>query len=252
MTDTIVYERSDGVAVLTLNNPARHNALGREQFDAIAACLEETACSPDVRVLVLTGAGEKTFCAGASLSELGEGALQDASFQQMASGFARLDIPTICALNGSVFGGGVELALSCDFRIGVEGSRMRVPAAALGLCYPLEGMQRFVDVLGVQLAKRLLVASEEFGAREMLDIGFLDQLVTRDELRRVAMARAQHLARLAPLAVRSMKRLLQGARGAMIDAALAGELSRRCIESADLQEGLAAKRDKREPHFQGK
>lgn len=252
MSDTIVYERSDGIAVLTLNNPARHNALGREQFEAIAVCLDETRRSQDVRVLVLTGAGEKTFCAGASLSELGEGALRDASFQEMASGFSQLDVPTICALNGSVFGGGVELALSCDFRIGVEGSRMRVPAAALGLCYPREGMQRFVDVLGVQLAKRLLVASEEFGAREMLGMGFLDQLVTRDELQRVTMARAQHVAGLAPLAVQSMKRLLQGASGATIDAGLADELSQRCIESADLQEGLAAKREKRDPHFQGR
>ncbi len=128
---------------------------------------------------------------------------------------------------------------------------MRVPAAALGLCYPLAGMQRFVDVLGVQLSKRILVASEEFGAREMLEMGLLDQLVTRDELPRVAMARARHIAGLAPLSVRSMKRLLQGASSGKLDAQLADELSELCIASSDLQEGLAAKREKRDPRFRG-
>jgi len=251
MTDTIAFERRGEIVVLTLNNPARHNALGREQFQAIEDYVAQVQSDSSVRVLVLTGAGEKTFCAGASLSELGEGALQDASFQAMATTIARLEIPTICALNGSVFGGGVELALACDFRIGVEGSRMRVPAAALGLCYPLEGMQRFVDVLGVQLSKRLLVAAEEFGAPEMLAIGFLDQLVTCVELQRVAMARAEHMASLAPLSVRSMKKLLQSSTGMALDAGLAQELSQLCLESDDLQEGLAAKAEKRAPQFRG-
>jgi enoyl-CoA hydratase/carnithine racemase len=170
----------------------------------------------------------------------------------MTADLANMAIPTVCALNGNVFGGGVELALSCDFRIGIEGSRMRVPAAAIGLCYPLSGIQRFVGTLGAQLAKRILVASEEFEAAAMLDIGFLDHLVAPEHLAEATENLAQHIAGLAPLAVRSMKSILQEAAIVSIDAEHAMALSNLCLQSADLQEGFAAKRDKREPIFKGK
>ena len=162
---------------LVLNNPQRHNTLGQEQLEGIHTHLAEIASDEQVRVLVVTGAGEKTFCAGASLQQLGAGQLSGDSFQAMTVELANLAIPTICALNGNVFGGGVELALSCDFRIGIEGSRMRIPAAAIGLCYPLSGIKLFVERMGVNLAKRMLVGSEEFDAEAMLEVGFLDHLV---------------------------------------------------------------------------
>ena len=252
MTDTILYERSGHIGRLTLNIPEKHNALGQEQFEAIASCLDQVAGDSEVRVLVLTGAGDKTFCAGASLGELSEGVLSEESFQLMTTRVAELPVPTICALNGNVFGGGVELALSCDFRIGVQGSRMRVPAAAIGLCYPVSGMRRFVEVLGMQAARRLLVASEEFTDQGMLELGFLDQLVSADELAPVVNERAEHIARLAPLSVRAMKQLLVTSVEACFDLEEASRLALECVRSEDLQEGLLAKREKRAPRFSGR
>jgi enoyl-CoA hydratase/carnithine racemase len=170
----------------------------------------------------------------------------------MTSQLAELSIPTICALNGNVFGGGVELAASCDFRIGVTGIRMQVPAAAIGLCYPKSGIERFVQCFGVNLTKRILVAAEEFQAIAMLEVGILDHLVSHGELDRFVGDYARHIATLAPLSVQSMKKILQQALPTAIDDSLAKELSRLCLESNDLQEGFAAKREKRMPQFEGR
>lgn len=251
MTDTILFSQSGHVGRLTLNNPDQHNSLGMEEFNAIQSHLTQISEDHHVRVLIVTGSGPKTFCAGASLKQLGSGQIDGDSFQNTTDQLAGLAIPTICALNGNVFGGGVELALSCDFRIGVQGTRMRVPAAAIGLCYPLSGIQRFVERLGINIAKRILVAAEEFDAQAMLKIGLLDHLVEVGQLENRAAVLADDLAGLAPLAMRAMKEILQQAAAGGIDMKTAGELSRACRESADLQEGLAAQREKRVPVFTG-
>ena len=151
MTDSVLYSREGHIGRLTINVPERHNSLGREQLVAIQEHLEAIGADRQVRVLVLTGAGDKTFCAGASLQELGAGEIGADCFRSAATRLANFPVPTICALNGNVFGAGVELALSCDFRLGVEGSRMRVPAAAIGICYPSSGVQRLVQGLGCLL-----------------------------------------------------------------------------------------------------
>lgn len=252
MTDTILFERSGAVAHLTLNYPERHNSLGQVQLDTVEQYLRDIERDATARVLVVTGAGEKTFCAGASLTELGSGVLADATFQQMTTRLSELCIPTVCALNGNVFGGGAELAASCDFRIGVAGMRMRVPAASLGLCYPPQGIQRFVESFGVRITRRILVASEEFDTQTLLDIGFLDRVVARDELGSHAREFAEHIASLAPLAVQSMKQILKQMASGTLDCSAANELVDRCLQSSDLQEGLTARREKRAPEFEGK
>ncbi len=251
MTDTVLFHKSGHVARIVLNNVERHNSLGAEELAAIQAHVDTVAEDREVRVLVVTGAGEKTFCAGAALHQLGSGQISSDLFQATTDKLAGLAVPTICALNGSVFGGGVELALSCDFRIGIEGARLRVPAAQIGLCYPLSGINRFVERLGVNLAKRILVAAEEFDAPAMLQIGFLDHLVAREDLQVHTNELAQRIAGLAPLAVQAMKQILQQAAAGEIDMESARELSQRCATSDDLQEGFAAQREKRPPKFGG-
>ncbi len=251
MTDTILYSRTGHIGRLVLNNPQRHNSLGREQLDGIRDCLVEVAADDAVRVLIVSGTGTKTFCAGASLQELSAGQISDDAFQQMTCQLNELLIPTVCAMNGDVFGGGAELAMACDFRIGVEGSRMRVPAAAIGLCYPLVGINHFIRCLGVRLTKRILVASEEFKANALLEIGFFDHLVSPGNLELFATDFAEHIAGLAPLAVQSMKRIIGLAAEGVVDPEIALELSRMCLSSQDLQEGFAAKREKRRPLFAG-
>ena len=252
MTDTVIVDTRGPIARLTLNKPERHNSLGETELQAIQSVCESLRASEEVRVLVITGAGDKTFCAGAALNELGSGRISGDLFQATTDAIAALPIPTICALNGNVFGGGVELALSCDFRIGIEGTRLKVPAAQIGLCYPLSGINRFVERLGVNLAKRILMAAEEFQAEDMLHIGFIDHLVARDQLESRTDELAQSIAGLAPLAVTAMKQILQQAAGAGIDLESASALSQRCLDSEDLQEGFAAQREKRAPVFKGR
>ena len=251
MSDTIIYSRSGHIGWLRLNKPAVHNSLGRSDLLAMTVCLGEIAADSSIRALIVTGTGDKTFCAGAALNELSAGEISGDSFQKVTRLLAGLDIPTICAINGNVFGAGVELALSCDFRIGVEGSRMRVPAAALGLCYPVEGIQRFVERLGPGVSKRLLIAAEQLGAAEMLSIGFLDYLVPADQLGEKSETQAQRIAELAPLAVRAMKKIVAAA-SVLAVSGEADELSKQCLASDDLKEGFAAQKEKRKPVFVGR
>jgi enoyl-CoA hydratase/carnithine racemase len=252
MSDTVLFRQDGHIGTLLLNNPDKHNSLGQTELETIQQRLQEVQEQADIRVLVVTGAGEKTFCAGASLKQLGAGQISGDCFQATTDMLAALPIPTIASLNGNVFGGGVELALSCDFRVGVEGTRMRVPAAAIGLCYPVSGINRFVERLGVNLAKRILVASEEFNADAMLEIGFLDHLVLPAQRQQATLELASHIAALAPLAVQSMKAILQQAAAGGIDVDKARALSQRCLDSEDLQEGFAAQRAKRAPRFSGR
>lgn len=252
MAETVLYEVADHVARLTLANPEKHNALGRAEFAAMRRAFSELRTSSYVRVLVVTGAGDKTFCAGASLQELNAGAISGDDYQDMTDELAELPIPTVCALNGNVFGGGVELALSCDFRIGVEGTRMRVPAATLGLCYPPRGIDRFVRRLGPSAARRILVGAETFAADDMLRLGFLDHLVMPAQLQQTVDDYAARLAALAPLSVRAMKEIIERSAAGTLLMAEAQKLAATCDASEDLKEGFAAKKEKRAPAFSGR
>ncbi len=253
MANSNVLFGVDGhIARIVLNNPEKHNSLGEEELLLLQKYLEEIANNSKIRVLVLTGAGEKTFCAGASLGQLGAGQIDGDFVQQTSDQLAALKIPTICAINGNVYGGGVEFALSCDFRIGVTGITMRVPAAKLGLCYPLSGINRFVEKLGVNMAKRILVAAEQFSAEDMHRLGFLDYLVDRKTLQTTVHELAHSISSLAPLAVQAMNELLHQAAAGEIDEQLAQQLSRQCAQSDDLQEGFAAQSEKRAAKFKGR
>jgi enoyl-CoA hydratase/carnithine racemase len=251
MSDTILYSREGHVGRLTLNIPRRHNALGREQLVAIQERLAAVAADRQVRVLVVTGAGDKTFCAGASLQELGAGEIGGDCFRTTTAQLSGLPIPTLCALNGNVFGAGVELALSCDFRLGVEGSRMRVPAAVIGICYPPSGVQRLVQALGVSVARRILLAAEEFDTRVMLETGFLDYLVLPSRFTAATDDLAAKISGLAPLAVKAMKNTISQVLEGDIDEKQVRELAELCAGSEDFKEGIAAQREKREPRFSG-
>lgn len=251
MENAVLYELQGGIARLVLNRPERHNALGADELNAIASALDVVEEDAEVRVLIVTGAGDRTFCAGASLEDLNSGRITPGYFQSVMHRLAILPVPTIARVNGNVFGGATELALSCDFRIGVEESRLRVPAAALGLCYPAAGIRRFTEKLGANTARRMLLAAETLPADELLRIGFLDYLEPRDRLDDRTEELALHIAGLAPLATRAMKELILQADGGEINNARAAELARICDESDDLQEGFAAQKERRAPRFSG-
>jgi enoyl-CoA hydratase/carnithine racemase len=239
------------VARLTLDHPERHNALTRSGLEQFLHHLREIEGDPQIRALVLTGAGDRTFCSGAALDEVRVGAVDGDSFQVVADRLAALPIPKLAAMNGSAYGGGAELGLCCDFRYGVEGMKIRVPAASFGLCYPPGGIQRYVSRLGVEAAKRILVATETLEAAELLRIGYLHRVCSREELPTLADDWAERLAGLAPLAVRAMLAICNGAADGNLDAGQAREWVERCNRSDDLQEGLQAAVEKRLPKFSG-
>jgi len=239
------------VARLTLDHPERHNALTRDGLEQVHAHLEKIEGDAELRALVVTGAGDRTFCSGASLDQVRAGAVDGESFQAVADRLAALPIPKLAAMNGSAYGGGVELGLCCDFRFGVEDMKIRVPAASFGLCYPPAGIRRYVTRLGVDTAKRILVAAESLGAAELLRLGYLHRVCRAEELPVLADEWGRQLSRLAPLAVRAMLTICNGVAEGSLDTGQVREWVARSNASQDLREGLQAALEKREPNFSG-
>lgn len=252
MSDAILCQIENHIATLTLNSPERHNALSLEDLFALETYFEQLSHDDNVRVLIITGAGEKTFCAGAALGDVQQGLREGNRFQAMVDKLEDFPKPTICSLNGSVYGGGVELALACDFRFGITGIKTFVPPAKLGLCYPYNGLTRFVSRLGMTVSKRLLLANETFSAEQMLEYGLIDYLVTPQERGTQTLALASKMCQLAPLSLQAMKLTVNEiARGeGDAEKSLARELM--CTNSEDLKEGLLAQKEKRAARFRGR
>jgi enoyl-CoA hydratase/carnithine racemase len=243
-----------GRATITLARPRHLNRLHREDLLALQEQFAALARDGAARVLVLTGSG-RAFCAGFNLEELSEGsaAARDPQlFERTVDALEALPLPTIARLNGGVFGGATDLALACDFRVGVDTMELRMPAARLGLHYYPSGLRRYVTRLGLQQAKRLFLLAEAVDATELLRIGYLDRMVGAEALD----AEVQHvidaLAAGAPLAVRGMKRSLDEIARGGFDLTALREREARCAASEDLREGLAAFAERRTPTFRGR
>ena len=250
MSSTISFTEEQGVATLTFDNPARRNALGTAELDAIEGALG--GLSAETRVLLITSSDERIFCAGADLSQIREGTLSGDRFQSVTNQIAALPIPTVAVLTGNVFGGGAELALSCDFRLAREGIVLRIPAAAIGLCYPVEGIERLTRRLGPSLARRVLVAAETFTAEQMLSLRMIDSVHSSAALPDAAQEYAESLLALAPMAVTSMLEIIRQLEVGQLDRRHAESLAAACSDSEDVQEGIAAQREKRSPRFQNR
>ncbi|WP_240636139.1 enoyl-CoA hydratase/isomerase family protein [Caldimonas tepidiphila] len=241
------------IATITLRRPEVGNRLELEDL----ALLREQLClvndRKEVLVLRLRGQG-RHFCSGFNLAQAAsEGAVATAgaSFEALASEIERVRPVTIAAINGGFHGGATDLALACDFRIGVTGARMFVPAAQIGLVFYRGGLERYVRRLGLGPAKRVLLAAEELDARQMLDCGFLDEVVEPEALEAAVTALSERLAGMAPLALLPMKRHLDAIAAGTLDAATLARDIARADASQDQREGVAARLQKRPPEFHG-
>ncbi|MFH5925455.1 enoyl-CoA hydratase/isomerase family protein [Roseomonas xinghualingensis] len=242
----------NGIATIRLNRPEVHNRIEPDDLVALNGILERIDADPSVRVAVLT-AGGRSFSSGFHIGKLNaSGAQDDSSFGRLADRLEALRVPTICAMNGGVYGGSTDLALACDFRIGVTGMAMFMPAARLGLHYYPSGLQRYVSRLGLNTAKRLFLTAEKLQAEELLRIGFLTELVAPEDLEGRVAALATTLAANAPLAVQGMKQALNAIARGDADLAAIAETATRVRNSEDLQEGRAAWLEKRTPRFMGR
>src|SRR6476661_9011651 len=183
-----VLEISGARATIRLNRPRHLNRLQAEDLGELVRLFDRVEADPDIRVLVLTGTG-RAFSAGYDLNSVAERAVSANEQQSAGSAFEvvvnRLEdlaVPTICRLNGGVYGGATDLALACDFRIGVDSGEMFMPAARLGLHYYKSGIKRYVSRLGAENAKRLFLTAEKIAAPEMLRIGYLTAMVPAEAL----------------------------------------------------------------------
>jgi enoyl-CoA hydratase/carnithine racemase len=258
---TPILTTDGAVATIRLNRPRVMNRIEPADLAALSRIFAEINASDAIRVVVLTGTG-KAFSSGYHLGDLAERTSKgDApkpaeppgpTFEQVADQLEDLRVPTICRLNGGVYGGSTDLALACDFRIGHTGIEMFMPAGRLGVHYYKSGVKRYVTRLGVNNAKMLFLTARKVGAQEMREIGYLTELCAPDELDARVAALAETLAANAPLSVSGIKLSInEFARQGFDDEAFL-ERYLRCQQSEDLKEGLAAFKEKRKPAFRGR
>lgn len=257
--ENILVERSGAVARIVLNRPKVLNALNRALFVDLDAALDELGDNTEVRAIVLTGAGEKAFAAGADILELAqvsavEGQQLAANGQRIFNKLENLGKPVLAAINGFALGGGCELAMACTFRIASESAKLGQPEVKLGLLPGYGGSQRLPRLVGKGAALKLLLTGEMIGATEALRIGLVEEVVPATELLPRAEALAGTIAGMAPIAVAQSIAAVHAGYDLSLDEALAHEaaLFGLCCATEDKAEGTRAFLEKRPPVWQGK
>lgn len=257
----VIVRHEPPLAWLVIDRPAAHNALDMDSWRRLTESIEALAGDDAVRVIVLRGAGDRAFVAGADIAEFRtrRGDLASATeYDRVAvaawTALGEAPQPVIAMVNGVCFGGGVGLALACDVRLAAADARFGIPAARLGGAYPMPGVERLVRVVGGAHAADLLLSARTVDAGEALRMGLVQRVLARDDLERAARETGQAMARLAPLAVAAHKRMIRETLdgGVGRDPTAVAEAVRRCFESADYREGVSAFLEKRAPQFTGR
>ncbi|MFO8102474.1 MAG: enoyl-CoA hydratase-related protein [Dehalococcoidia bacterium] len=262
--ETIILTRENHIATLTLNRPEKKNAINSVMERELAAALEDIGRDPDVRVMVLKGAGEKVFCSGGDISDTGPERMgstaQEIStalrnlYRDVMLPLYELEIPTIASVQGAASSWGFDLILACDLRVGTENARFNEGFARVGLTPATGGVWLLPRVVGLPKAAELIFTAEMVHAREAERFGILNRVVTTKELEKETMELATRIAQMPPLAIRLSK--LQLRRGLQTDFSAALDLAAQCqglcITSEDSREAIAAMMEKREAQFKGK
>jgi len=246
------------IATITLDRAAKLNALTTAMLEALEAACAALDRDPSVRAVIVASAAPDAFCAGADITEWGPlGAMgmwqrwiRDG--QRVFDRLARLRQPTIAAIGGVAYGGGLELALACDLRIASAGARFAFPEVTIGAVPGWAGSQRLPRVVGAGRAKQLVLAGEPIGAATAAAWGLVAEVVPADRLRPRALELAQRIAENAPTAVQAAKQLADAAAGEGLTTALEALAAGLAAGTADAREGIAAFREKRKPKFTGR
>ena len=246
MTDAIRFEMKGDVAELCLCASERRNAIGSQEISLVKSAID--SIHDTCRLFVIRSEGS-IFCAGANLKEITDGTMDGDDFQSMTNAIASLAMPSLAIVEGDVFGGGVELLFSCDFRLGVTGKHLKIPAASVGLCYPVGGIQRMTQRLGSTLVRKLLLTTESVSFEELTQPNAFDWLVPSTQIKTESDALIARLAGLAPLSISSMLAIIKSVEEGRFDRAAAQALADTCSQSEDFSEGLLAMREKRAPVF---
>jgi enoyl-CoA hydratase/carnithine racemase len=213
---TINTSLDSSIFTITLNNPDLRNRLATEDVEYLLKMIEEINSDLSVRALVLTGTGS-VFCSGFNLKELtpqeqsqgtGVETIARSQFERLTDELECLRCPSICALNGPVYGGAIDLALACDFRVATPDLKLSMPASRIGLHYYPNGISRYVSRLGVAISKKLFLLGGSISGDEIQATGFIDFLTSMEEFEETVAALSQRLASGAPLAIEGMKRAI--------------------------------------------
>jgi enoyl-CoA hydratase len=257
--ENLLVEQRDGIAVVTVNRPKVLNALNARTIEELDACFAELQQEAPVRAVVITGAGEKAFVAGADINELAaysprEGMECSLRGQHVFNRIENLGKPTIAAINGHALGGGFELALACSIRIAGTNARLGLPEVKLGLIPGYGGSQRLPRLVGKGIALQVILTGEPLTAEEGLRCGLVNQVVAPDQLLATAEAIARKIAANAPLAIQHALEAVNRGLNMPLEDALRFEaaLFGMSFSTDDMREGTRAFLEKREPRFQGR
>lgn len=256
--ETLLVERRGRVAIVTINRPEKRNALNIKTREEGAAVLEHLQNDDDVRVVVITGAGDKAFIAGADIAEFaGRTALMQRTVMLGRSLFTAIDVfpkPVIAMINGYCLGGGCELALACDLRIASETASFGQPEINLGIIPGGGGTQRLTRLIGEGKAMELILTGEIIDARTAFDLGLVNHVVPAEQLEAKTLEIANRMAEKSPVALRLAKEAVKLASRSNLDEGLRREvdLFAMCFSSEDKDEGVSAFLEKRKAEFKGK
>lgn len=258
MAETFIeLVRDAQVATVTVNRPAKLNSLTPAMLDQLEQCARELDADLEVRVVLLTGGGERAFCVGADINEWA--ALQPLDMwrrwvrrgHQVFDRWARLRQPVITAINGHAFGGGLELAITGDIRIAVDTAEFALPEASIATCPGWSGTQRLVQLIGASHAKYLALSGRRVSAGDALKSGLVHEVVRAAELSARATSLAREMATKAPVALQLTKQLINAAAGEDAAATLEAMAGALAATTADATEGIRSFREKRAPRYVG-
>jgi enoyl-CoA hydratase len=255
----IIYEKTEGIATITLNRPEALNAFSKELVQEVLQAVEDIKADETIRTVVLTGTGEKAFSAGADIKAMkGMNALKARELslmgEKLCSTFENLEKPVIAAINGYALGGGLEVAMSCDIRIASENAKMGQTEINIGLIPGWGGTQRLTRLIGATKAKELIYTGKLIDAKTAEQLGIINMTVPADKFKETIKQFASELAQKAPVALKVAKALINKGSEISLDAALALEREGFGVVASteDLQEGVSAFTEKRKPAFRGK
>jgi enoyl-CoA hydratase/carnithine racemase len=257
----ILQNVSDGVGVITFNNPDKRNAMSLEMWEGLGHALTSLRDDPAIRVVILVGAGDKAFVSGADISQFEKTRHNAAASEEYSKRseaqralLASYPKPTIACIRGFCLGGGMQVAMLTDIRIASDNSQFGIPAAKLGIAYGYDGLKHLVSLVGPSWARLIMYTGMRIDAGEALRIGLVDRVLPDGELWNATMDIARTISGNAPLAIKAAKitiaEVLKDESKRDMDAIK--KIGMACMDSEDFREGRTAFMEKRKPQFKGK